>query len=267
MSRLIWLFRKTLLIEMSYKVNNVLRSADILVYVLVFYFLGGLVDRVGIPAFGSYGGQYFPFVLTGLVLSWYHNEAQQSFSANLRNEQILGTLEALVATGTPLSAIILGFSLFDFFMVTIQIGLLLFVAILFLGVHIAWYNLLLTVGIVILSIISFIGFGLASAAFVLIFKRGDPLGWIVKNLSLLIGGVYYPVEILPKGLQKLASFLPLTHSLRAVRAVVLNGAGISEVVNELSVLVIFCLVLLPASLLFFRHAVKKAVVDGTLAGH
>lgn len=267
MHKLVWLFRKTLLIELTYKFNNLLRLADILVYVLLFFFLSRLVDKAAMPALQTYGGDYFSFILFGLALSWYHNEAQQSFAANLRGEQMLGTLEALTATGTPTPFILAGFSLFDFFLVTLQVGVLIIVGIVFMGVKVVWANFLLALLILILSLLAFLGFGFLSAAFVLVFKRGDPLGWMVKNLSALLGGVYYPVEVLPAWLQKLSAFLPLTHAVRAVRLVLLKGVTLYEVRHELLILTLFAVVLLPGSLICFRFALKKVAVEGTLAGH
>ncbi len=267
MNKLYWLFLKTLLIEFSYKLNNLLQLADIFVYTLIFYFVGGLVDKVDLGPLQSYGGEYFPFVLFGLALSWYHSEAQQSFAANLRDEQVLGTLEALLATGTRLPVILAGFSVFDFLRVTLQVAGLFLFGIGFLGVQVFWSNLLPALFILLLSILAFLGFGFISAAFVMVFKRGDPLGWLVSNLSVLLGGVYYPVEVLPLWLQKLAVLLPLTHSLKAIRLVMLKGASLAEVWTEIFVLLLFALLLLPISLLCFRWALKKAVIEGTLAGH
>lgn len=267
MYKLGWLFRKTLLIELTYKVNNLLRMADIFVYVFIFYFLGLLVDKAALPALESYGTDYFSFVLFGLALSWYHKEAQYSLAANLRDEQMLGTLEALVATGTRIPLILAGFSLFDFVILTLQVGLLLFIGIGFMGVKVVWANLCSAVFLLILSVLAFLGFGFISAAFVMVFKRGDPLGWMVNNLSTLLGGVFYPIEVLPVWLQKLSSFLPLTHSIRAMRMVLLKGATLYEVKNELMVLAAFAVILLPISLTCFHYALHKATVEGTLAGY
>lgn len=267
MDKLGWLFKKTLLTELSYKLNNLLRMADIFAYVLIFYFLSRIIDQAALPALQPYGGEYFPFILFGLALNWYHREAQHSFAANLRDEQMLGTLEALVATRTPVPLILAGFSLFDFCLVTVQVGILLIVSFVFLGVQVVWSNFFLAMAILILSLLAFIGFGFISAAFVLVFKRGDPLGWVVNNLSALLGGVYYPIEVLPGWLQKLSLLLPLTHSVKAMRLVLLKGAGLAEVRNEMLILAAFAVTLLPFSLICLRYALKKVTVEGTLTGY
>jgi ABC-2 type transport system permease protein len=266
-NRLYWLISKPFLVEFTYKVNNLLQLAGLVFYTFVFYFLGGIVDKAGLPAVKAYGGNYFSFVLFGLAFSMFFSTAQTTFSSNLRNEQILGTLEALQATGTNLYTVLLGYSVYDFLQAVFRITAIFAAGILFLGVHISWANFWAALLIFFISIFAFAGFGLISAAFVMAYKKGDPFGWIVANLSLVLGGVYYPVEVLPVWMQKMSAFLPITHALKAVRLVLLKGVSLSEVMYEIYILIAFIAVLLPVSVLFFRWALKKAVFEGTLAGH
>jgi ABC-2 type transport system permease protein len=83
--------------------------------------------------------------------------------------------------------------------------------------------------------------------------------------SSILGGVYYPVTILPGWMQFFASLIPVTYALRAMRLALLQGAPLRELFSDILVLVIFSLVLLPASLLAFRYAVRRAKADGSLS--
>ena len=60
---------------------------------------------------------------------------------------------------------------------------------------------------------------------VLAFKRADPSSWLVQGLSYLLGGVYYPVAVLPEWGQTLANILPITHALEAMRKLLLLGVS------------------------------------------
>jgi ABC-2 type transport system permease protein len=80
-----------------------------------------------------------------------------------------------------------------------------------------------------------------------------------------LGGVFYPVAILPAWLQLFSYLLPLTYALRGMRLAMLNGAGWAELTPDLVALLTFCVVLAPLSLLLFRWAVERARAEGTLA--
>lgn len=267
MRKLYWLFRKTVQINWSYKLSNLLKFANIFFSIFAFYYIGRLVDKAAIPALNKLSGGYFSFVIFGLAVNSYFNTSKACFNSNLYNEQILGTLEPVLATGTSFPVILAGLSLYDYANLTIQVAAMIALGIIFFGVKLVWSNLLLGLLILLVSILAFIGFGLVSAAFVMAFKRGDPLGWLVGNLSTIISGVYFPVEALPTWLQKLAVLLPITHSLRAIRLVMLKGASFYEVRNEFFALCAFAVILLPFSLFCLRYALKKVSIDGTLPGH
>ena len=267
LNKLFWLFRKAMVIDFSYKLSRTLRFASIFFYILTFYYVGHLVDKAAIPSLEKYGGEYFSFVLFGLAVNSYFNTARNTFNSNLRNEQVLGTLEPVVATGTGVPVMLMGLSVYDFANLTVQMGAMVSFGVVFFGVSVFWSNILPALFILVLSILAFIGFGMLSASFTMVFKRGDPLGWMIGNISTVMSGVFYPVEILPVWIQKLASLLPLTHSLKAIRLVLLKGATLYEVRQEVFILGLFAFILLPASIFCLRYALKKATIEGTLAGH
>ena len=68
-----------------------------------------------------------------------------------------------------------------------------------------------------------------SAAFTLALKRGDPLLWLSGGLSWLLGGVFFPTDMLPGGLRQAALVLPITHALEALRATLLGDATLKDV--------------------------------------
>ena len=116
----------------------------------------------------------------------------------------------------------------------------------------------------VLSLLSFASLGVASAAFTLELKRGDPLLWLSGGLSWLLGGVFFPVEMLPDLLRQAALLLPITHALEALRALLLAGAGLADVATHVGVLAGFALVGLPLSMTLFGVAVRWGKRSGTL---
>ena len=55
---------------------------------------------------------------------------------------------------------------------------------------------------------------------------------------VLLSGVFYSIEGSPEWLQKTAEFLPLTQMLEAARAVMLDGAGLGDIIPQLAFLAI-----------------------------
>ncbi len=98
----------------------------------------------------------------------------------------------------------------------------------------------------------------------MVIKRGDPVTWIFTSLSWLLGGVIYPISILPDWLQKFSHLLPITYCLEGMRLALLKGLSTSALLPDISVLALFSVVLLPLSVGLFGYAVKRAKIEGSL---
>ena len=115
-----------------------------------------------------------------------------------------------------------------------------------------------------MTIISFSSFGIISASFVMVLKRGDPISSIFTSVSGILGGLYYPVSILPGWLQKMSYLLPVTYSLEGMRLALLQGYSLRELMPNIVALLLFSIIMLPLSIFIFGYAVKRAKIDGTL---
>jgi ABC-2 type transport system permease protein len=63
----------------------------------------------------------------------------------------------------------------------------------------------------------------------------------------------FPYRGMPEWAQWIGEFLPLTHFLRIIRAVMLKGADLSEIGFEVSILCVFILAYAGLALLRFRR--------------
>lgn len=260
---LIFIWRDTLE-RASYRFSMIFGFAGVLLNVAIFYYLAALLPTDASPHLRPYGGEYFPFVLIGLAFSQYLGTAMGTFSSTIRAGQMMGTLEAILVTPTRLSTFLVGSSLWPFLGTTGSVIGYLLIGVLFFGADLGEANIVGAVTVLAITVLAFAGLGLLSAGFIMAFKRGNPVNFVVHSLSVLIGGVYYPVTILPDWLQSLADWLPLTHALRGMRLSLLQGQGLSGLVWELTALCLFGLVLVPLGVLVFGWAVRKAKRDGTL---
>jgi len=252
-------FKRDLLIDISYKFSFVLQAANILIGIGAFYFLAHLIGKA---AFGDYGP--FPFILVGMAVNGYMATALACFGQAIRGNQPGGTLKAVLATPTSPTAFVLFSSLYPFFRAAVDSGLYLAAGVLF-GLSLARINFPAVLLLFLLSLLAFGGIGILSASFTLVFKRGDPLLWLFGGLSWLLGGVFYPLDVLPRFLRQAAQLLPITHALQGMRAALLSGASVGQLLPQIGVLALFAVLALPLSLLGFHWAVRWARVNGTLS--
>ncbi|MBI5379375.1 MAG: ABC transporter permease [Nitrospirae bacterium] len=264
MLSLLAFFRRDLQIALSYRAAFVFQVTDVVLTAGAFYFLARMVGPDP-TALAPYGGNYFAFVLIGMALTTYFTFSLGTFTQQIREGQLNGTLEATLLSPTGLPTALLAMYLYPFLWNLLEL-LLYFLAGTLLGLSWKDANLWGVFFIFLVSLPAFGGIGILSAAFILLLKRGDPITWILASLSWLLSGTLYPVTVLPEWLRLLAQLLPLTHALEGARKALLQGAGLYELLPELGTLLVFSAILLPLSLLAFRWAVERARVVGTL-GH
>ncbi|MDP3940048.1 MAG: ABC transporter permease [Deltaproteobacteria bacterium] len=254
--------RRDLLLQSSYRASFVLNIVGIFFSVAIFYYLGKLI---GPAVEGRLGGtDYFSFVLVGIAFYNFLGTALNSFSGSLRQAQLTGTLEPVLVTPVGIPTLLFGSSLYSFLYTSLTAVAYLIVAALFFDFDLSRANLGAACLTLLLTVVAFSGLGILSASFTLRWKRGDPLAFFLGTASALLGGVYFPVEVIPGWLQKVAAWIPLTYALSAMRGAILEGAATSALSRDLLVLALFAAVLVPLSVLAFSLALRAARRDGTL---
>lgn len=256
--------KRDIIEESSYKLAFLLHISGIFFQIFAFFFLSKLVGKGTVPSLQPYGGDYFAFVLVGIAFAGYHMAALGGFASSIREAQVKGTLEAVLLTQTGIRTVVLCSSLYRFLWTSLTIVVYLLIGVMLFGVMIGGANIVGAILVLILTVASSSGLGIISASFVMVFKKGDPLAFAFSGASFLLGGVYYPVAVLPNGLQKVSYILPMRHSLEGMRLSLLQGAPMKEIAPNLIALVIFTVILLPIGLLCFQYAVKRAKIDGSL---
>ncbi len=265
MRRLLAFVRKDFLLETSYRLQFMLTVAGIFISVTTFHFLARLLGPIGAEHLKPYGGDYFAFVLIGIAFGNYLWTSQSTFAASIREQQTMGTLEMLLASPTKPSIIIIGASLWSFLFTSVEVLIYLLFGVLVFGLDMSQANIPATLVILALTILSFSAFGILSAGFIIVFKRGDPISWVFGSASELLGGVLYPITVLPLWLQKASAVLPITYSLRGIRHAVLQGHSIRALSGDILALALFSVVMVPVSVAAFRMAVQIAKKNGTLS--
>ena len=257
-------FKRDLRIESSYKAAFLFEHATTILPLLTFYFIAKLVGENSAASLTPYGGKYFPFAVVGLAFMQYFTIALTNFAGTIRRSQMAGCLEAMLAAQTSPSTVIILSSAYSFLMKLVHLVLVLAISGLLLGVNLSACNIVSMIVILVLTIASLSGLGILSAAFIVVMKKGDPIEWFIGSVSSMLSGALFPVSLMPSWLRLVASLLPTTYALEALRQAVLNGASISMLWREVLILGAMAVVLLPGSVWVFGKAVDKGRRDGTL---
>ena len=265
MMHILWAFlRRDLQHEASYKLAFAMQVLSTLPVMLMFLLLSRFFGQLVPSQLQAYGGQYFPFVLIGIAVQNYLLLAMSAFSGRLREAQLTGTFEAELVTPVPLPLYLAGSSLFAFALKTVHIFIYLLLGSLLGGVHLQWARLPLVLLVLLLSAGAFSCLGILSASYIVLFKKGDPVGSVFMVMSWLLGGVYFPVAMLPGWLHGIAPILPMTQCLEALRLLLLGNQGLAQIARPLAILAAWVVLGVPACYACFAWAVAWARKKGTL---
>ena len=208
------------------------------------------------------GTSYFSFALVGLAFFDYLSVALHTFDESLREARQNGTLENLLVTQTSLPVILAGSSLYPFVLLSLRTAIYLGWGAALFGFPLREANWLGAMLILAASVLAFSGLGILSASYLLVFKRGNPVNWAVVGLSSVVGGMMYPVSVLPTWLQVVARLVPVTYSLEGMRAAILGHADVARVMAVASGIAGFRGILLPVSFVIFSWALRRTKDHG-----
>lgn len=266
LAKLLASLKRDFLFETSYKLQFAFQVFSTFMGLITFYFLSRLIDNdVSQQHLAVYGCDYFTFVLVGLAFLRFFNVGMTTFTTILRQYMTMGVLEAMMATRTSPAAVLLYSLVWPFCSELLKSLAFLLVGVWLLGADLVLPDLFVLGVTLALIVVVFTSVGLLFGSFILLFKRGDPLTWAVSSASQLVGGVMFPVTILPDWLQRVAYFVPVTHALEVLRRALIGGATMAEMTRPMLTLAAFAAVLVPVSCVCVSWALGRAKVVGGLA--
>lgn len=245
--------------ESSYRLNMALSVISLALVVVPLYFVSNALQPVMASTISSQSAEYFAFTLVGALTFSLAAASLSALPTALGSAIGRGTLEAFLATPTHPGLLFAGMSGYTILWALLR-GLVLLLAGMALGVHIALANAFTSLAILALLLLAYAGIGMVAAAMLLCFRTTGPLLSATLTVSTFFGGVYYPTHVIPTWLQKVSSVVPMTYGLRALRQSALRGASFGAVADdaarlfgETCLLVVFGSVCLAAALRYARR--------------
>ena len=254
----VWaLIRSNWLAASSYKLGFIFSFGSLILSVIPIFFITRALQTTMADVIRGQGDQYFAFLVVGLISLNVVSSTVYALPGGLQTATSTGTLEALLATPTSVTALLL----------TMLRSAVMLIAAAAMGARVEWHQLGASLPIVALIVVAHLPIAIITAAMVLAFRTRGPLAQLVLMASTFLGGVYYPTTVtgIPAPIKAISAFIPLTYGLTALRAVLLEGNSITTVWRELSILSAFTVVALIASAIGFRAALRYARKVGNLA--
>ncbi|MBT6682929.1 MAG: ABC transporter permease, partial [Chloroflexi bacterium] len=119
----------------------------------------------------------------------------------------------------------------------LQTLVLLFAGIILFDVAVGNSDILSWVMVIALAILGgilFVTMGLAISGFARTEEVAAPVTNLVSMPMMFLSGVFFPLDALPDVVTSVTQFLPLTYLADAIRAVVTDGAGVTDIWGELA---------------------------------
>jgi len=153
-------------------------------------------------------------------------------------EKNLGTIDRLLITPVRPSSIILGKTLAGCLTGVVQAILILIMAKLLFGIAIV--NIYLVLLIIFLTSVTFTGIGVFVSGISRDISEAITYNQIILWPMIFLGGVFFPVEMIPAPIQYISQLLPLTYATDALRSIMIRQAPLTmKLVSDVLVLMLF----------------------------
>jgi ABC-2 type transport system permease protein len=251
--------QRDLHVYLSYRTRLLSQALTSVFSLTLFYYVSRLVHVRGFPSPSS----YFGFVVVGIAMVGVLYSCF-SISELVRQELVAGTFERLLLS--PFGAVrgVIAMSLFplaySFVLAAITLGL----GCVLFGLHLHWATVPAAVPVALLALLAFLPFGLSFAALTILVKQGSVgTSWVIALLSI-VGGLYFPVALLPHWVRGVARTQPFTSATSELRHLLVGSPLGESQGGALLRMGLFAALLVPAATLALSRAIRIGQRRGTI---
>jgi ABC-2 type transport system permease protein len=211
---------------------------------------------------------YIGFVVVGGAMIAFWMNVLWGMSSQLYWEKEQGNLALYIMSPTSMMAILLGMALGGLFSTCLRAVMIILLGSLFFHVQYAIASFSQLIAVFILAMVALYGLGMMTSSLYLLLSRE---AWHISNLAqepiYLFSGFYFPIKNFSFWVSAVASLIPLTMGLDAMRQLVFKSGpslGFISVRVEIIVLVALSVVFLYTARLMLSYMEKLAVREGRL---
>jgi ABC-2 type transport system permease protein len=252
--------KKDLLTAVRHRNGFVFNLVAPAVQLATFYYLSRAVG----PQFRPDGMPYFSFLLIGTGFYTFLIAGMYAFLRSIQEAQQSGTLEVLMTTSTSPAALLSLSAVSAFSAAFVQLAIYVGAGALLFTPEFT-FDLFECTLVLIVSFLIAAAIGIFAAALQISIHKGPAVVWALGSTSWLLAGTLFPAAVLPGPVRVLSALLPFTHCLTAMRLATSQPVVSISLRNEVGILVLFALGLLPTSVVFFAWVVRRARQLGTLS--
>ncbi|RPH57497.1 MAG: ABC transporter permease [Acidobacteria bacterium] len=256
--------RRDFLVAWTYRLAFVVDWLNLFGQILVFSLVGRLIDPSTLPVIGGEQVTYVEFVVTGIAVTTLLQISLGRVVAATREEQLMGTLEALLMTPTSQWTIQVGLVVYDLVYVPIRTLGIVLIAVLLFDASIHASGLGPAIAILLVFMLFAWGVGMLGAALVLTFRRGVNVLTFATSIVMIGSNAYVPVDVLPSWAAWIAVINPVTFAIDGVRGALLGGGGWQDAVDTIVILLPIALISLIVGVVSIKLALARERRRGTL---
>ncbi len=193
--------------------------------------------------------KYIDFLVPAVLAMTVMMSCMMGMGESIAGERERGELARLFMTPTSVSTVVGGKIVSKLVIETGRALVLILAAVILFGIIIKG-SMGLTLLLLVLTALCFVGFGMMVSARVSTQEDYVQMVMPFTMPMMFVSGVFYPVETMPWIFQKVAYIVPLTYANDALRAVMLKGVGIGAISLDIAVLAGF-------TILFFALGVRN----------
>ena len=167
-------------------------------------------------------------------------------------EKSTGTLERLFATPLRPVELVVGHAIALGVLALLQSAVVLGAALLIFQVRVVG-NLALAFGVLLLFAVGNQGLGMMLSAAARNELQAVQTIPLILFPSILLTGVFFPLEAVPSGIRVFSYLVPLTYASESLRSIMLRGWGVGEVWPQIAVLFVYAALALIGAAVFVRR--------------
>jgi ABC-2 type transport system permease protein len=199
---------------------------------------------------------YFDFIAPGIMAMTVMMSVMTGLPVAISQEKEIGTMDGMMVAPINRLSILLGKTIAQTGRGLIQGVIILALAIGLFGVAIQG-SILLVFALLLLGVFSFVGLGIVITSFTKDQETAQMLMMTLMFPMMFLSGVFFPIQQMPWYMQDISKALPLTYAADALRKVMVLGAGVPQISNELIILVAFGIVMIAIALPVFRRMMTR----------